>query len=66
LGGFSFLLVEFKHLLLVDLKQPGMINPDATVNRRALTLEQAQHGFGFFLEELPRARIREAPQLPVV
>jgi len=58
--------VELQYLLLIDLDQHAVIDPDSTVSCRTLTLEHAQHRLAFFFEELPRARIRKAPQLPVV
>src|SRR5262249_16212370 len=53
-------------LFFVDLRHRAMIDPEHTVSRRTLTLEHAQHRLSFFFEELAGARIREAPQLPVV
>ena len=58
--------MEFQHLFIVDLQQRAVIDPDSTVSRRTLALEHAQHRVSFFLEELPGACIREAPQLPIV
>ena len=43
-----------------------MIDPDSTVSCRSLALEHAEHWRRFFIKELLRARIREAPQLPVI
>jgi len=58
--------VEFQYLLIVDLQQHPMIDPDSTVSCRALTLEHAQHWLSFFLKELASTCIRKAPQLPVI
>ena len=58
--------MEFKNLFVIDLQERTVINPDSTVSHRALALEHAQDRLTFFLKELPSARIREAPQLPVV
>ena len=65
-GGFLHLSVEFKQLFVEDLDEDTVVNPNATVSCRTLALEHAQHRLTFFLEELPCACIREAPQLPVV
>lgn len=58
--------MEFQNLLLIDLDHRAVVDPDSTVSCRTLTLEHAQHRLAFFFKELPCARIREAPQLPVV
>ncbi len=58
--------MEFQYLFIVNFKERAVIDPNATVSRRTLALEHAHHRLTFFFEELPSARIREAPQLPVV
>ena len=58
--------MEFQYLLIVDLDQRRVVDPDSIVSCRALALEHAQHGSRLFLKVLPCMRIREAPQLPVV
>ena len=58
--------MEFQHLFVVDLQHRPVVDPDHTVSCRTLTLEHAQHRRSFFIEVLPCACIREAPQLPVV
>src|SRR6202035_5847224 len=63
---FTSSLVEFQYLFIVNFKEHAVIDPNATVSRRTLALEHAHHRLTFFFEELPSARIREAPQLPVV
>jgi hypothetical protein len=58
--------VELQDLLIIELKKRPVVDPDYTVNCRALALEHAQHRLALLVEELPGARIREAPQLPVI
>jgi len=51
---------------LYAANQFGSRDCKSTVSHRALALEHAQDRLAFFFKELPSARIREAPQLPVV
>jgi hypothetical protein len=50
----------------VQLAYSGAFDCKSTVSHRALALEHAHYRLTFFFKELPSARIREAPQLPVV
>ena len=58
--------MEFQYLLVIDIDHRPVVDPDHIVSCRALALEHAHHRLAFFFKELPGARIREAPQLPVV